>query len=381
MMKKLFLTIFLLPSVLLAQVQGTAAGQGERGSQFLGVVVPNCATSVNGAAGTWGRFAVDVNGNICTLAAIDTTGLATDTGQNTMITSLQLLDDVVATDGAAVLAKSFQVAGTDGTNAQTISVTTTGAVVVSDGSGALNTIVDSSALPTGAATEASLVTITGHLDGVEGLLTTMDADTGTIAGAVAGTEMQVDVVASLPAGTNNIGDVDILSVIPGTGATNLGKAEDSAFSNLDTGVGSVGVRTDTPASSAATGDYEFIKLNSLGAQWVAEVDRSLWDYTTGVSTETEAIAAPGAGNSICIDFIYAKTPTTVNPATVKVEFGDVTVFNIQIPTATVGTVPNHPQVYLSFPKCLMVGDNASVELTPNDTGVETTIGYSTRKTY
>jgi hypothetical protein len=39
------------------------------------------------------------------------------------------------------------------------------------------------------------------------LLTTIDADTSTIAGAVAGTEMQVDVVAALPTGTNSIGAV------------------------------------------------------------------------------------------------------------------------------------------------------------------------------
>lgn len=57
-------------------------------------------------------------------------------------------------------------------------------------------------------------------------LTTMDADTGILAGAVAGSEMQVDIVAALPAGTNaigklaansgvDIGDVDILSIAAG----------------------------------------------------------------------------------------------------------------------------------------------------------------------
>ena len=42
-----------------------------------------------------------------------------------------------------------------------------------------------------------------------GSLTVDNADITTIAGAVSGSEMQVDVVASLPAGTNNIGDVDV----------------------------------------------------------------------------------------------------------------------------------------------------------------------------
>lgn len=119
-------------------------------------------------------------------------------------------------------------------------------------------IVDSSALPTGAATSANQTTIIGHLDGVEtalaglalesggnlaaiatdaaametlltgidgdtgairedaaaieALLTTIDADTGNLAGAVIGSEVQVDVVAALPAGTNNIGDVDVLTL-------------------------------------------------------------------------------------------------------------------------------------------------------------------------
>lgn len=83
--------------------------------------------------------------------------------------------------------------------------------------------VVSSALPSGAATAANQSTIIGHLDGVEGLLTTIDADTGgiltavqTIDNAIAGNEMQVDVVGALPAGTNNIGDVDVASIAAGT---------------------------------------------------------------------------------------------------------------------------------------------------------------------
>lgn len=40
------------------------------------------------------------------------------------------------------------------------------------------------ALPTGAATEAKQDTIIGHVDGIEGLLTTIDADTGSILTAV-----------------------------------------------------------------------------------------------------------------------------------------------------------------------------------------------------
>jgi hypothetical protein len=49
-------------------------------------------------------------------------------------------------------------------------LTISGTVTVTDGAGALNTIVDSSALPSGAATSALQSTIVGHVDGLEALL-------------------------------------------------------------------------------------------------------------------------------------------------------------------------------------------------------------------
>lgn len=119
-------------------------------------------------------------------------------------------------------------------------------------------------------------------DEVNNLLGTIDADTSSLVGCVGGTELQVDIVGSLPAGTAaigklaansgvDIGDVDVASVIPGVGATNLGKAEDAAHSGGDTGVMALGVRTDTLASlSGATNDYEPLKFNKLGALWVNE---------------------------------------------------------------------------------------------------------------
>ena len=80
-----------------------------------------------------------------------------------------------------------------------------------------NVDVASSALPTGASTSANQTTIIGHLDGVEGLLTTIDGDTGTLAGAVSGTEMQVDVVGALPTGANTIGAVNLAQYTPASG--------------------------------------------------------------------------------------------------------------------------------------------------------------------
>ncbi len=70
----------------------------------------------------------------------------------------------------------------------------------------------------------------------------------------------------LPAGTNaigklsansgiDIGDVDVTSVIPGTGATNLGKAEDAVHTSGDVGVMSLAVANVAQATFSADGDY------------------------------------------------------------------------------------------------------------------------------
>lgn len=63
----------------------------------------------------------------------------------------------------------------------------------------------------------------------------------------------------------DVGDVDVLSVVPGTSATHLGKAEDAAHSSGDTGVAVFGVRRDTPVNGAGTdGDYATLNLDANG---------------------------------------------------------------------------------------------------------------------
>lgn len=56
------------------------------------------------------------------------------------------------------------------------------------------------------------------------------------------------------------------AVIPGTGATNLGKAEDAAHANGDTGIMALAVRRDTAASNVGTdGDYSPLHVTSDGS--------------------------------------------------------------------------------------------------------------------
>ena len=129
-------------------------------------------------------------------------------------------------------------------------------------SGALYVEVKTSGLPSGAATEAKQ-------DTIETTLTAIETDADTIAGAVSGTEMQVDVVASLPAGSNNIGDVDIASALPagtnsigtvilGAGTAAIGKL--SANSGVD--IGDVDV-TSLPALPAGSNTIGKVDVNAI----------------------------------------------------------------------------------------------------------------------
>lgn len=91
----------------------------------------------------------------------------------------------------------------------------------------------------------------------------------------------------------------ITSVIPGTGATNLGKAEDAAHASGDTGVAILAKRTDTAASSAGTdGDYATVNQDSNGHLWSREgyapnyennTDNVAWTHNRPVSSSTGAI--------------------------------------------------------------------------------------------
>lgn len=74
------------------------------------------------------------------------------------------------------------------------------------------------------------------------------------------------VTANLAAGTNNIGDVDVLSLVPGTGASALGKAVDSAGGATDTGVAVLALRDDALTTlTPADGDYTNLRVDSTGA--------------------------------------------------------------------------------------------------------------------
>ena len=86
--------------------------------------------------------------------------------------------------------------------------------------------------------------------------------------------------------TNGL-DVDVTRVIPGTGATHLGKAEDAGHTTGDSGVFVLGVRRDAPATGTSTDvDYASINLDATGLVWARQPPRvrtTLCDLVTQAS--------------------------------------------------------------------------------------------------
>lgn len=105
----------------------------------------------------------------------------------------------------------------------------------------------------------------------------------TLAGVTTVTAVTA-ITNALPTGTNSIGKISDIttSVVPGTAATNLGKAEDAAHADGDVGVLNLGIRRDIPnlptaGTTSANGDYSGIATDGYGAVWVRK--RQLVSYT------------------------------------------------------------------------------------------------------
>jgi len=211
-----------------------------------------------------------------------------------------------------------------------------------DSSGHLQVDALSSALPSGAATAANQSTIIGHVDGIETLITstnskidtfdavldniltknteidavldTIDADTSTLAAAVS-TEMQVDVVGSLPAGSAaigklaansgvDIGDVDVTSLPASTNTIEVvGDAAEDA--NAAGNPVLVGGRYDAPGNDNSSlrslddTDVGALALDPTGAAYVREhLGQSGSCFVSGTAAVTAAY-----GKFVAIQFL------------------------------------------------------------------------------
>jgi len=268
-----------------------------------------------------------------TLTAIETdadaietllTGIDADT--DAIKTSLDNIDNAV--DGN-YLNVNMNLAGSDAQAGEgTISATTQRVTIATDDDGVAHLATIAGAVST--QMQVDVVAISAQSDGTyigdikfgeslpAGTNNIGDVDILSIA-AGDNNIGNVDIASSLPAGSNaigklaansgvDIGDVDVTSIVPGTGATNLGKAIQSTQGSTDTGVAALAVRNDALADlSGADGDYTPLQVNKTGALNVTE--------NTGY---LGAIFEDGTDNItskkvIAIQFIEDTTFTTLTP--------------------------------------------------------------------
>lgn len=131
------------------------------------------------------------------------------------------------------------------------------------------------------------------------------------------------------------GSPAITSIIPGTGATNLGKAEDSAHTSGDTGVAILSRRIDTAASSAGTdGDYATVNTDSSGAVWVRELQRALAENNTDQVIHTAFRGVSSSTGAVSTDISAALEASSVTKASAGRLYGQVGYIDSTAPSAT-----------------------------------------------
>lgn len=187
----------------------------------------------------------------------------------------------------------------------------------------LDVNVTQSALPSGASTAANQTTLLGHVDEIEGLLTTIDADTGSmatniasIAGTVSGTELQVDIVntptvdtelttadVDTGAGTDTRAVVGLVGTASGGGQLIPGSSTDGLLVNL--GANNDVTVTGTVTSNAGTGPWPVTdnggSLTVDGT--VAATQSGTWTVDLG-TTDNAVLDAIQTATELIDDAIY-----------------------------------------------------------------------------
>lgn len=172
--------------------------------------------------------------------------------------------------------------------------------------------VQSSALPSGAATSAKQDTMIGHIDGLEALLGTIDADTSGLFGCVAGSEMQVDIISSaLPSGAataaNQSTEITALQLIDDPIFV-----DDAAFTAATSKVMMIGGQYQSAPNALDDGDAGSILLDASHRPQVV--------IATALPAGTNAIGKLAANSGVDIGDVDI-TSVTAAAATNKTDIG------------------------------------------------------------
>lgn len=254
--------------------------------------------------------------------AANTLVAAPGTAADGMLVNLGPNNDVRITDGAGIV--NTKQIGT------AITASDVGLVVQSVihglSSAGGGTYVDVKVNPSGAlvtattlndGTDTALVTSAGELNVLESNSSAIKTAVETIDNAISGNEMQVDIVGSLPAGTNAIGTVDVTSAVITGGAV----AHDGVDSGNPIKIGHKAVSTQSGQTAVASGDRtdSITDLDgSLITRMTTHGDSVSGVATTTGASDTSVVAAQGASTYFYVTgFSVANTGSTTTLITFK----------------------------------------------------------------
>ena len=233
------------------------------------------------------------------------TGASTLAEQQTQTTSLQLIDDTVATTGSAITTKGLAVSGTDGTNARVLKVNSSGElqVGVAAGSNAIGKLSANSGVTIGAVEIASSQSV-GLAAGTNGI-GKLTANSGV-----------------------DIGDVDVTSL----GGSLV--AHDAADSGNPHKIGARATGSLSAQTPVIDGDRTDIFAGLDGVQ-IVRPHCNLEDIVTGNAsntdgTSTQCIAAQASGIKTYLTSIVL-TNTSSSPIFVEIKDGTTVKLTIPVP--------------------------------------------------
>lgn len=271
--------------------------------------------------------------------------------------------------GAAVPAQATQVAGSDGTNLRALKVSATGVlsvdasastqpvsgtVTVTQATGTnLHTVVDSSALPTGASTLAAQTTGNTSLSSIDGKTPSLGqaAMAASVPVVLASNQSSIPVAATLQAGAAIIGKVAIDQTTPGT--TN-GVQVNAA---LPAGTNVIGhVITDTGSTTAVTGTVA-ISAASLPLPTGAATETTLAKLAV-----TQGSTTSGQSGTLTLGAVTTAAPTYTTGQSSPLSLDTTGALRVNasvttsVPTASTATLSN---VASSASSVSLLASNAS----------------------
>lgn len=346
-------------SITVDNAQLSVVGSGTEAAAMR-VTIATDSTGVLSIDDNGGNISIDDGGNVITVdGTVGVTGVSTLTEQQTQTTSLQLIDDIVYVDDTATHSTGsskgalFMAAATP--TDSSVNANDIGAVAMTTdrklhvavmdalpaGTAAIGKLASNDGVDIGNVDVASIAAGDNNIGNVDIVTVPTDpfgatADAAVTAGATGSISAKLrsisrDLVANivLATGSNaigklaansgiDIGDVDVTSVVPGSGATNLGKAEDAGHTTGDVGVMALGVRTDVPNAVGAgtTADYSFLATDMAGGVRTAlyETDFAVLGtnhvkkYYTNSGAVTDGIVwSPAAGKRWYVTDIFINT--------------------------------------------------------------------------